>query len=383
MSEQQQQTNKQDRPRTRGNQRPQQQRGGNQSKQNRGGYRAKDNDDNRPQTDANNRQQRNQTRGGPNNRGNNNRNDRGGRQRREENPESWAYRYRHDERPKYDHVEVTKDTVIPEVPAKADRLKQPSQEAFTKNMEEFESQVRHKRDQIRNIIKKKNEIIEGGKIGNTSVTYKQALNDKLAVMKTVIAKKRELQNEINNLNADINVFEGEKNKLKKSMHRDYKNLDEIKDAIKHIESRQETTSLSMQEEKKLIRELETLKNSVPAAERFAAIKPEVKKLMDRRNEVYGDLKKVREEVNDVQAEIEALRKELDVVREGQNDQKEVLDDLSSKIDTLNDEITSIYKKKDETRDEYFHAKFDYECQQNLVRHVDWLIKQKEWVIKQE
>jgi len=215
------------------------------------------------------------------------------------------------------------------------------------------------------------------------VTYKQALNDKLAVMKTVIAKKRELQNEINNLNADINVFEGEKNKLKKSMHRDYKNLDEIKDAIKHIESRQETTSLSMQEEKKLIRELETLKNSVPAAERFAAIKPEVKKLMDRRNEVYGDLKKVREEVNDVQAEIEALRKELDVVREGQNDQKEVLDDLSSKIDTLNDEITSIYKKKDETRDEYFHAKFDYECQQNLVRHVDWLIKQKEWVIKQE
>jgi len=97
-------------------------------------------------------------------------------------------------------------------------------------------------------------------------------------MKTVIAKKRELQNEINNLNADINVFEAEKNKLKKQMHRDYKNLDEIKDAIKNIESRLETTSLSMQEEKKLIRELETLKNSVPAAERFAAIKPEVKKL---------------------------------------------------------------------------------------------------------
>jgi len=61
------------------------------------------------------------------------------------------------------------------------------------------------------------------------------------------------------------------------MHRDYKNLEEIKEAIKYIESRLETTSLSMQEEKKLIRELETLKNSVPAAERFAAIKPDVKK----------------------------------------------------------------------------------------------------------
>ena len=97
-------------------------------------------------------------------------------------------------------------------------------------------------------------------------------------MKTVIAKKRELQNEVNNLNADINVFEGEKNKLKKAMHRDYKSLDEIKEAISGIERRLETSSLSMQEEKKLIRELETLKSSVPAAERFAAIKPEVKQL---------------------------------------------------------------------------------------------------------
>jgi len=146
MSEQQQQ-NKTDRPRTRGNQRPQQQRGGNQNKQNRGGYRAKDNnEEKRPQTEGGNRNKNNNTRGGPNTRGNNNRNDRGNRQRREENPESWAYRYRHDERPKYENVQVTKDTVIPEVPTKADRLKQPSQEAFTKNMEEFESQVRTKRD---------------------------------------------------------------------------------------------------------------------------------------------------------------------------------------------------------------------------------------------
>lgn len=104
-------------------------------------------------------------------------------------------------------------------------------------MEALENQVKEKRETIHKIIKQKNEIIEGGKIGNTSVTYKQALNDKLAVMKKVIAKKREFQNTVNNLQEDINVFETEKTKLRKSMHKDYKGEDEIREAIKYFESR--------------------------------------------------------------------------------------------------------------------------------------------------
>jgi len=75
------------------------------------------------------------------------------------------------------------------------------------------------------------------------------------------------------LQDEINVFETEKNKLKKSMHKDYKGEDEIREAIKHLESRQETTSLSMHEEKKLINEVDMLKKSLPAAKRFEEIKP--------------------------------------------------------------------------------------------------------------
>ena len=91
---------------------------------------------------------------------------------------------------------------------------------------------------------------------------------------------------MNNLQDDINVFETEKSKLRKSMHRDYKGEDEIKEAIKHLESRQETTSLSMHEEKKLINDIDMLKKSLPAARRFEEIKPDVKKLQDKRSEAY-------------------------------------------------------------------------------------------------
>lgn len=89
-------------------------------------------------------------------------------------------------------------------------------------------------------------------MAGTKVTYKDCLKDKVDDMKGVKNQKRDLQDRINAISEDIAYIEDKKNSLKKSMHRDYTNAKAIESALAEMQKRYETTSLSNQEEKKII-----------------------------------------------------------------------------------------------------------------------------------
>ena len=69
--------------------------------------------------------------------------DRGGRQfqgaRRPLDENSWQWKYQNQERPQYEKVSVTVDTVIPELPK--DILKEPSRDDFNKKMKELDKEA--------------------------------------------------------------------------------------------------------------------------------------------------------------------------------------------------------------------------------------------------
>ena len=59
------------------------------------------------------------------------------------------------------------------------------------------------------------------------------------------------------------------------MHKDHHSVEEVKEGIRELEYKQKVTTLSPQQERDCIREIEKLKKSVPMAERFSEIKPKV------------------------------------------------------------------------------------------------------------
>ena len=64
---------------------------------------------------------------------------RGGNQgRAAQDPDSWINKFHALQRPKYEDIEFTMDTEIPELPAKEDRLKEPSKDKFEAAMAEIE-----------------------------------------------------------------------------------------------------------------------------------------------------------------------------------------------------------------------------------------------------
>ena len=64
-------------------------------------------------------------------------------------------------------------------------------------------------------------------------------------------------------------------------------------------------------ERKVIKEIAQLKDSVPHAKKLSTIQPQIKELKDAKNKIYGKLKEIRKEEEVLNAEMEAIRKELE------------------------------------------------------------------------
>ena len=67
-------------------------------------------------------------------------------------------------------------------------------------MGKFDEQIDHFKAEIRRIAGQKKEIIEGGKVGGTSMTFKDFLKTKIDAVKEVKDRKRKINDQLNELN---------------------------------------------------------------------------------------------------------------------------------------------------------------------------------------
>lgn len=168
--------------------------------------------------------------------------------------------------------------------------------------------------------------------------------------------------------------------MQKTMHAEYQHFDQVKEAIKRLEQKHKTTTFkSGTEENKVIKEIETLKASLPKAKRFSEIKPLVTDLISKKSEIWAELKEVKREVEAKELEIEGIRKQMEVVKDDKSDIKDQADKITKQIEAHDEEITKHFNMKRETSDEYYKNKYDFEVQREEVNHIQWLAMQKEKV----
>lgn len=84
-----------------------------------------------------------------------------------------------------------------------------------------------------------------------------------------------------------------------------------------------------------------------------------------------------------EAEIEKIRKELEAIRETQTDVKEAADEVSKQIEKIEEELSVIFAAKDEKREAYWKARYDFKIQRDSIAHIEWMQRQKERVVARE
>lgn len=118
-------------------------------------------------------------------------NNRNQREQKPQDKNSWIYKYHNMDRPQYEKKAFTVDTVIPELPAKKDLLKEPTKQDFERDMTAQDGLIQAKRDQKDKLIKQKRMVREGGLIGGGDKTKKGELTEHINEAKGIRATKRQ------------------------------------------------------------------------------------------------------------------------------------------------------------------------------------------------
>ena len=285
--------------------------------------------------------------------GNNNK-----RVQKEQDKNSWIYKYHNMPRPQYEKIAFTAETVIPELPAKKDILKEPSKADFEREMALQDTKIAEKRQKKDDFIQKKRRVREGGLTNGGDKTKKGELTEKINEAKGIRATKRTHQDAMRDIVAQMEGLETEKRNLLKTMHANCHTVDQVNDEMKELNRRLTTTSMKATEESRVIKELEKLRASIPSAKRFSRIEPDIKELKTKKNKIWGEIKVIRGQEDILNAEMEKIREAMAQTDSEKSETFAQLDAIQKQIEGVDEELTALYAAKDEKREAYWKARYD-------------------------
>lgn len=117
------------------------------------------------------------------------------------------------------------------------------------------------------------------------------------------------------------------------MVKGYNSTEDVIKGIEQLEYKQKTTSFkSAGEENKVLKEIDTLKASIPKVKRFSEIQPRCKVLYDEKQNVWKELKVVKAELGKHEEAVEAHRSEMARIQDEKSDVKDQASAISTDIE---------------------------------------------------
>jgi len=154
-------------------------------------------------------------------------------------------------------------------------------------------------------------------------------------------------------NQSERLFE-DKKRTKDTMR--YTTMEEIDAELKQLQRRQETTSMSLMEEKRLIKEMDTLKAS--------------KKLVSTLKTKETNLESVREQRKVIASEISAKDKEIDLVQVDIENRSEALKALSDKETDNRSSMQALFAERDDIKKKLNDAHDDKNEARQAFREIN-------------
>jgi len=122
----------------------------------------------------------------------------------------------------------------------------------------------------------------------------------------------------------------------------------------------------------LIKDIDILKGSISKAKKYQEIDPKIKELKAQKNKIWTEIKGIKGEEDVLNAEMEKIRKELEQTNAEKDETRAAADKVSEQIDAVDAELTELYSKKDEKRELYWKARYDFKEQRNTMDHIEWM-----------
>eukprot|EP00359_Climacostomum_virens_P004507 CAMPEP_0204919626 /NCGR_PEP_ID=MMETSP1397-20131031/16924_1 /ASSEMBLY_ACC=CAM_ASM_000891 /TAXON_ID=49980 /ORGANISM="Climacostomum Climacostomum virens, Strain Stock W-24" /LENGTH=477 /DNA_ID=CAMNT_0052093233 /DNA_START=401 /DNA_END=1834 /DNA_ORIENTATION=+ len=264
------------------------------------------------------------------------------------------------------------------MPTKSERLPAPNQDEFNRKIASLDEKISVLQTKREALIKTVREKREGGRVDNADMSAKNFVGERIAKKKEANAEKRNLMAEQDDLkleiSREIDSIRNIKGKIKLF------DANDIEPEIKRLSRQQETSSLSLQEEKKIVNQIRDLEASKPYVEEYHQRNLRVDQYKARRDEIRARIGILRQQVEQYNKEIDEVQSKVKDSRDKLNTE---IPDLEDKIEALKEEIQKVRESKRESTKAFDDAKYNYEKQQKLIKHIEFVTKKKQEILERE
>ena len=155
-------------------------------------------------------------------------------------------------------------------------------------------------------------------------------------------------------------------------------VEEIERKIKVLEHQQQTTSLSVKEEKKILEEIKKLASNKPMIQQYNEAKESLEGVREHHSTLYAQLKAKAAELNVVKEEEEKLREEVEAAKAKDDAKRADIPSLFKERDEVRKKMSEFRDQLKKLRDDFNDKRREWQTYQRAVRDA----KQKEYKERQ-
>lgn len=227
-------------------------------------------------------------------------------------------------------------------------------------MEAISSEIDTLKDQ-KNKLQDKIEAALNSNRSSIPTKERNAMKDLRNTKGKLIDEKKILQKSLEKLKKDTENLMNDRKAAKANVR--FSSVELIDEEIKKLKDRQETTSMSLMEEKNLIKEIESLQKSKELVSSFKQTDASIDDSKTQRKLISEQLKAKDAEIDAVQAKITDKQKDLDSMKSSQDEQRKGVDGMKVQRDELKKQIGDKMNQRTEIREKFREANnkwYDYQ-----------------------
>ena len=216
-------------------------------------------------------------------------------------------------------------------------------------MAEFTAEVDKLKEDRRKIQEKIDAAMETGKSSEMG-KIREALQQLRQTKGQLIDQKRAIRSQLDQIKTTQDKLAKDRKDTRSNIR--FNSEEEIDAEIKKLQRRQETTSMSLQEEKKLIKEMDALQASKEHVKKLKSSATDLENVKDKRKAIGEAIGAKDKEIDAVSKEIEEKQAAIKALSEKESDKRGTVDKLFKERDGLKKAIAAKLKEKDAARAEF-------------------------------
>ena len=231
------------------------------------------------------------------------------------------------------------------------QIERPSKEEHDAAIAAIDSAIDTLRADRRGLQSKIDSALGSNKNKNSPLGRERDALNKLKNRKgLMIEQKRQIRTRLEIIKTNADRIIGQTKNARSGMK--FTTVPDIEKEISRLQRKQETSSMSLADEKKLIKEIEALQASKRTAEELQSKQGDLNSIKQDRKTIQADLTAKDKEIDSIQKEIDAQSKVVKELTDKQSSQRGAVDDLIKQREDLKTQIDEKFKEKTELKAEF-------------------------------